>query len=175
MNNKVDKKISKTMGIGLISWGFLFFFLPDFTVLDLFPDLIGYLLISAGLSKFADLYEEFSEAKKMFNRLCLLGIAKLLSVFMVFGVSDGADRPTTILIAIFVIGTAEIIMSIPAYINLFDGLTYMGTRHDSVTVFRKPKEKKEKKRSYTDRIKRSTLVFVIWKNVLAILPDKEKA
>jgi len=80
--DKINKKY--LMGIPLISAGFLFFFLPDFTVLDILPDFIGYLLISAGLTKFSDMYEEIAEAKKLFSRLALLGVAKILSVFIVF-------------------------------------------------------------------------------------------
>lgn len=167
--NKRNKK--HLMGLPLISAGFLFFFLPDFTVLDILPDLIGYLLISSGLTKFSDMYEELAEAKKLFSRLALLGVAKLLSVFIVFGVSDGVERPTTILMAMFIISAAELIMIIPAYIKLFDGITYMGTREDGVSVFRKSGEKHIKKRSYTDRIKRSTLIFVVVKNFLAVLPE----
>ena len=159
------------MGLGLISAGFIFFFLPDFTILDLLPDLIGYLLISAGLVRLGDMYEDVAQSKKMFSRLVLLGIAKLLSVFVIFGVSDGADRPTTILVVMFILSFAELLLCIPAYINLFDGITYIGTREDGVAVFRSPKEKRNHKRSYTDRIKRSTLTFFVFKNVLSVMPE----
>jgi len=167
--DKINKKY--LMGIPLISAGFLFFFLPDFTVLDILPDFIGYLLISAGLTKFSDMYEEIAEAKKLFSRLALLGVAKILSVFIVFGVTDGAERPTTILMTMFVLSAAELIMIIPAYIKLFDGITYMGTRENGFSVFRKPSEKRIRRRSYTDRIKRSTLIFAVAKNILAVLPE----
>ena len=86
--------------------------------------------------------------------------AKLLGVFIAFGVSDGKDRPTTILMILFAVAVAEVLLLVPAYIKLFDGLTYVGTREDGIAVFRKPKSENGK-RSYTDSIKRSTVSFVI--------------
>jgi len=168
--NSDSKKTGKFLGLNFISVGLIFLFLPDFSILDLLPDIIGYILISHGLTRLGDMYEEIADSKKLFMKLIFLGAAKLLGVFIAFGVSDGKDRPTTILMLSFAIAVAEVLLLVPAYIKLFDGLTYIGTREDGVAVFRKPGSKNEK-RSYTDSIKRSTISFVIWKNVLSVLPE----
>lgn len=172
MNNTANIKTKKHMGLGLVSAGFIFLFLPDFTVLDLLPDFIGYLMISLGLTSLGDLYEDILDAKNLFSRAIILGCAKLFSVFVVFGLSDGNDRPSMILMTIFVLSIAECIMLIPAYIKLFEGIVYMGTRESSTVVFENPRSKrKSRKHIYTDRVKRFTLAFVVIKNALAVLPE----
>ena len=161
------KKSTQKMGFSLISAGFIFLFFPDFTVIDLLPDIIGYILISSGLTKLADMYDEFSDTKKAFHRLILLGIAKFFSIFIVYLFGDGNEQPTTILTTVFIIAATECLILIPSYIKFFDSLTHVATRLDGKAIFSGPKNKI----GYIDKVKRSTIVFVIVKNFLWVFPE----
>lgn len=168
MTDRQTKK-AKKMGLGLISAGFIFFFFPDFTVLDLLPDIIGYILISAGLTRLSDMYDEFADTKKAFHRLILFGAVKIFGVFIVYLFSDGSEQPTTILTTVFVLAAAECLLLIPAYLKFFDALVHAATRLDGIAIFEGPKGKT----GYADKIKTFTLSFVVIKNLLWFLPETQ--
>ena len=54
------------MGLTLIMIGFAFFFLPNLSIIDIFPDFIGCIFIMRGLYKLADLTPGLADAKKKF-------------------------------------------------------------------------------------------------------------
>ncbi len=164
-----QNKRAKKMGLGLISAGFIFFFFPDFTVLDILPDIIGYILISVGLTRLSDMYDEFTDTKKAFHRLILFGIAKILGVFIVYLFSDGNEQPTTILTTVFILAAAECLLLIPAYLKFFNALVHAATRLDGKAIFEGPKGKT----GYADKIKTFTVSFVVIKNLLWFLPETQ--
>ena len=45
--NNVPIKLKKRLGLGLIAASTIFLFNPDISVIDLLPDLFGYILLSA--------------------------------------------------------------------------------------------------------------------------------
>ena len=168
MTDRKNKR-AKKMGLGLISAGFIFFFFPDFTVLDILPDVIGYILISVGLTRLSDMYDEFTDTKKAFHRLVLFGVAKFLGIFIVYLFGTGSEQPTTILTTVFILAAAECFLLIPAYLKLFDALVNAATRLDGKAIFVGPKNKT----GYVDKIKNFTVSFVIIKNLLWLLPETQ--
>lgn len=164
-----EVKIKKTLGIGSICASLVFYFFPDFSLMDFLPDFIGYILTVAGLSMLADISDEIRVARKKFSQMILVGIAKFLSVYVVFMLAGNNERPTMLLVMTFVFAIAEVLILLPAYGSLFDALLYLGTRHEGTAVFNH--KKKRFATSYTDNVKRFTRVFIVVKNALCVLPE----
>ena len=123
------KKLKKNLGLGLIAFAGFFLFNPDLAVIDLLPDFIGYIFMSAGLSLLADINDYMFEARKRFRLMIYVGIAKSVSLFFMFGLTNSANLPYAFLLYPFVFGVIELILLLPAYNNLFDGFLYLGARN----------------------------------------------
>ena len=165
-----NKRISRYMGLNLLMIAFAFYFLPDFTVFDLLPDVMAYVLITLGLSKLSDVSESIADARRKFSYMIYYGIGKLASLFVIFGLIGYDERPNAFLVAAFAFSVVEIFFLIPAYKSLFDGILYLGMREESVAVF-KQEEKKQTNASYTEKVKRFTVIFIVVKNLAATLPE----
>lgn len=148
----------------------LFLFNPNVTVLDPFPDFIGYILLTLALSKIADLNEDLSEARTAFLRMIPIDAAKLLAILWIFGMEAAGERSSSFLLWSFVFAVLELIFLLPAYRHLFDGILHLGDLYESTSVFDCPKHSVSGK-SLTERLRRFTLFFVIAKAVLAFLPE----
>ncbi len=118
----------KRMGFLLIALSPLFLWNPDIAVFDLLPDVIGYVLLSLGLSSLSYLNYHFEESAKRFHRMAVLSAARLAFVLVLFGLVNSVDRPTTMLLGNFVFGVLELMTLLPAYKHLFEGLIYAGSR-----------------------------------------------
>lgn len=169
MTDIKQKKIRKSLGLGMVSVALLFYFFPDFSIIDILPDFVGYILTVLGISMLADMSEEMAEAKKRFSQMIGVSIAKFAAVILIFGTSSPDEMPNLLLTAVFVAGIAECLILIRAYSNMFDALLYFGTRQEGSAVFNGGK--KVYRKSYTDTVKRSTVTFIIVKNILCIMPE----
>lgn len=169
MLNIRKRKAPKNMGLGMIAASFIFYFLPDFTVLDLLPDVIGYMLMFFGLTALADLSEGMSDVKRKFGRLIIFGVIKFFSLFLIYGLLDDYERPNATLSVLFVFALIEVCFLIPACKSLFDALIYIGTKEESTAVFNR--KNKRFRKSYTDSIKLFTIIFIFIKNWMAIFPE----
>lgn len=178
---KVRKpRVKKSFGLGCIIASSFFLFNPDLAVIDLVPDFIGYMLINYGLTVLADLNNHFEEAKKRFKLMIFVSLAKLLSVFMLFGLNDGYMRPYSMLLYPCVFGVIELVLLIPAFKHFFDGLTYLSSRNDGSAAFlyRFPSKRKCRKnekrvplRNITERTYSFTVFFLVAKSFLSALPE----
>ena len=164
-----ERKVRKTLGLGLVSLSFIFYFIPDFmAVIDITPDFIGYILLVAGLTALSDMNESIASARKIFVRMILFGVLKIFAFVAAFTLSDGFEQPTTLLLFGFILAVAECLLLIPAYRDLFDGVLYLGMRENGTAVF---EYGKRHKKNVTERIKRSTVRFIIIKNLCVLLPE----
>ncbi len=160
----------KTMGFAMIAASFAFYFIPDLAMFDLLPDIIAYILLAVGLARLSYLNESIDSSRKLFLRMILIGAAKLVSLFIIFGTGGNSkEQPSLMLLMVFVFVLLESFMLIPAYIKLFDGLLYLGTRHEGTAVFGKSNDHDRKNAS--EKMKRSTLLFIIVKNLCVLLPE----
>ena len=98
----------KRMGFLLIALSPLFLFNPDISVFDLLPDVIGYILLSTGLSSLSYLNHHFEESAKRFQRMMALSAARVAFIFVLFGMVNTTDRPTAMLLGGFVFGVLEL-------------------------------------------------------------------
>lgn len=157
----------KKFGFGMIFFGLIFLFNPDIAVVDVLPDLFGYLFITLGLKYLRDMCPHIEAASVGFSRMLIVGAAKLLSIAFIFGLTSFDTRPTMILLFAFSIAVVEIIVAVPAWNALFDGIIYLSQRTvDGVAL-----KADRFGRDYTTRIKKATVFFIWSKNVLAVLPE----
>lgn len=167
--NEKHQKNAKNMGFALISFAFVFYFFPDFALIDIFPDIVTYILLCIGVGKLSYLNDSVEQARKLFFRMIIVSVGKLVGIFITFSTGNSEEQSSLMLLMVFVFALLEAFTLIPAYINLFDGILYLGTRHDGTAVFGPQKDRMKK--SASDKIKRTTVAFVIVKNLALVLPE----
>lgn len=160
-------KLGKKFGFNLIFIGLIFLFNPEIAIVDVLPDLFGYLLIAIGLRNLRDLCPHMEFASARFSKMIIVGAAKLFSIAFVFGLTSFDTRPTTILLVGFSFAVIELIVVLPAWNSLFDGIIYLSQR----TVAGVALKSDSHGRDYTTKIKKYTVFFVCAKNALAVLPE----
>ena len=146
------------MGLSFLIVGFIFFFLPNFSIIDILPDFIGCIFIIVGLNKISDLTPGLNDARRAFFKVMYLHIAKFVLMFTVpyFGRTDGG----VILIYSFTFLVLDLIFTLPAFKSLLNGFTYLGNRTVASSLFKNHKE-----------LSSLTSLFIIVKAFLAMFPD----
>ncbi len=163
MKNKNEK-----MGLLIIAFAFIFLFNPNFNIVDILPDFIGYALLSVGLSKLADMNDDIAAAHKGFSRALVLDLIKIGALFLVFGTQNPEEQKTMLLLVSFVFAVAELIVLIPAYKSLFGGLMGLGYRFDNTSILGSHYNRKKNR---TENIRLFTYVFLIVKSAGYALPE----
>ncbi len=177
----------KRMGFLLMALAPLFLWNPDIAVFDLLPDVIGYMLLSLGMSSLSYLNHHFEESAKRFHRMVALSAARLAFVLVLFGLVNSVDRPTTMLLGNFVFGVLELMTLLPAYHHLFEGFIYAGSRAGIGKSIFKPTAASKlwsliiKRRSefdarntavtVTESFSFMTALFAVLKVTLSVLPE----
>ena len=162
MVNVKNKKIAFVS----FAFSFLFLFNPNIIVIDFLPDAIGYLLLSHALSFFADLNDSIAEARESFRKMILIDASKLLAFYWIFSTQVSQARSSSMLLWTFVFSVLEILILVPAYSRLFNGMIQLGNFHPNASV-----HGGKGRKSDSDRIRRFTIVFVVFKSVLAFIPE----
>lgn len=122
MDFTVKKPKGKYLGFGTAAISAFFLFNPDIALIDVLPDVIGYLLLTLSMRYMRDLSPHFENAWKKFRWLVLLSAAKLGALLWVFGdLSSMQERSTMMLLLSFSICVLELILGIPAWISLTEG------------------------------------------------------
>lgn len=163
------EKVKKNLGLGTIILSLFFLFNPNINLVDPLPDVIGYAILCRGLVYFADLNEYCGRALELFRRMMAVDAFKLLALFWVFGISSGDEQNTLLLLLSFVFAIAELFFLIPAYNNLFDGILHFGYMHNNNSIMKT--KRKRSKRNITEKTKRFTILFVIIKTCMYVLPE----
>ena len=161
----------KYMGIGFICASLFFIFNPNFIIIDILPDFIGYILLCIGLSQLSVMNDVLEEAYIGFRRMIFVDIAKISSIFVLFGLLQGnsQEQPMSMLLFAFVFGIIELLILIPAVIKLFDGIIYLASRLPTHSVVFETKKAGRKTR--IEKFKIFTVIFLITKIVLSVLPE----
>ncbi|MBE6718031.1 MAG: hypothetical protein E7574_02080 [Ruminococcaceae bacterium] len=146
------------MGISYLIAGFVFFFLPNLSIIDLMPDFIGCILIMRGLYKLADLTPGLMIAKNAFKKALYVYLAKFVLMFTApyFGNTNGSF----LTIFSFVFFVLELIYVLPAFKALLDGFLYLGNRTESSVLFLNQSE-----------FSTLTSIFIFVKSALPLLAD----
>lgn len=143
------------MGFKLILAGLVFFFNPCINLVDIFPDFIGCILISAGLYKLADIEDRFAYARKISNYLIPIYVAKFLLSFMLMARWKDGLLPFT-----FAYSVGEIILMIVFSVSLFGAIENMANLYDG-----------EKHITASGNLCKVSIIFAIIKNALAFIPE----
>ena len=112
------------MKIGYMIVGCIFLFNPFINIIDIFPDFIGYLFIMRALSELSDLERNIRNARAKFKSAMWVSLVKFALVFasMIFD-------STWYLILTFTFGILECMYLIPAFVDLFYGISYLEGRY----------------------------------------------
>ncbi|MBQ9099669.1 MAG: hypothetical protein IJY50_09620 [Clostridia bacterium] len=151
----------------LVFIGLCFFFNPPFAVIDVLPDFIGCLLICLGLLRVAPICAPLAEARKAFLKVGAIDIVKNLALMIIFGAGTGAEQPTAILLAAFLTATVGLFFLIPAMRHLFTGFTHLAMNYEHVALY----ESNLGYLSYTDRLEKLTYVFLVFREIVSLLPE----
>ena len=169
---KKPRRLGKYLGIGLFTAGAVFLFDPFISVVDLLPDALGYLLMLVGLYRLSDLDERLAEACKGLRYLALIGVARLVSLFLTFGLVSPNEQPVFVLLILFTLGVLDCIILIPMWKNFFGGILYLGSRNDATTMFdREGRGGSTRRRNAAERYTAYTVAFFVLREVLAVLPE----
>ncbi len=174
-------KVKKNLGMVKLIIAALFLFNPNFVIIDVFPDFIGYAFLLSGITQLADINYYFEEAAGLFKRMFIVSIAQFFSIFLVFGILPTREISSALMLMAFAFGALELLLLIPAFKAFFDGFIYLGSRHESTSIFfttppKKAKDGNDNKASFprmnaTARISLITMIFIIVKPVMTFAPE----
>lgn len=151
---------------GWIVFALVMLFNPNIQLIDIFPDFIGYFILSKAIQKAADAAPYFEEARKALATLGYISLAKIPALMIIAFVRSGNIQDNDIVtLAALVFATLEIIYLIPAIKNIFDALSYLGERGDVPSLI------KNDSLSSTDALRSFTYAFAIFKCLLYTLPE----
>lgn len=161
-------RMRKNMGFSLIIFAFFFLFEPSYALVDPLPDLIGYSILCFALINLADINDRISYAFRAFRRGIFLSIVKTVALILLDKVFVDDEQTVGLLLFVFVFALFELLIIIPGYKALFDGLQNLGIFEGGEAVYQK---KHEKGRNSSEKMYILTLVFLIVKNLFCLIPE----
>lgn len=167
-----EPQIRRNLGIGSLVAGACFLFDPYVGMFDLLPDCVGYLLLAYGMTQLADLNDRLDEARRSARWLALVGLGRLVAMFLAYGFVSPGEQPVFMLLTLFGLGVVETILVIPMLKNLSAGLLYLGSRHDGTAVFDRGSHRpRPHLRTITERYTTLSMGFFILRQAFVILPE----
>jgi len=202
----MNGKLKKNIGFSLMPLAFLFLFEPRYTLVDPLPDFIGYILLCAAIINLADINPRVYEAFLGFRKAILVSMLKYVALYMLYSfvyesantpVYDGKDEwvvgvfhesemAVGILLFVFVFGLFEMVVLIPAYRSLFEGMLSLGMYNDGTAIYLKKITEREKidkktghktilvresKRNLTEKAYFLTVSLILGQALANILPE----
>ena len=160
------------MSFWLVMAGLFFFCNPNISVIDVFPDFIGCILIYFGLTRVAVISTVMQEARGKFLKLALVSLAKDILVLMTLGSSAANEKATSLLLITFSAALLLLWFAFSAFRTLFDGFYGLAVLGDCPALYADQREgKRGVKRSKTEAILRYALIFLILREALTVLPE----
>ena len=146
------------MSVTAIVAGLVFLFNPHINIIDILPDAIGYGLVLYGILRLSRVNVAMSEAASRFKTLFILALCKLPCLYIYALISP--EEQIWVLLLSLGFGVAEAIIGFLAFSSLFSSFDSLSDSERDLNVT---------KNFATVRL--FTLVFVIFKPAMAILPD----
>lgn len=166
-------KGKNSMGLCMLACGSVFLFLPTVHFYDLFPDVIGYLLIYFGLWRLSDLCDEFLESMRAFRAMLIISAAQIpvqwfLHTYLPNLAKAGGEFnvPTWVLIFSFVWAVLSCMFLIPAYKNLFAGFGVLAIRGEGSVV-----QSERRTRPFWKRMEQRSVWFAVLLPAVSCLPE----
>jgi hypothetical protein len=164
---------TRGMGFGFLLAAGVFLWNPTVNLFDPLPDLIGYVLLSLGISKLADLNDFLRDAQKGFSKMLFVGggyiLAELLIHVFLSGYEDPMNRyesPVWVLLFSFVFMVLEFLFAIPAWKTFWRGLEDLARFGCGTAILAERKGK-----SLCERLSRLTTRLIVLRSVFACLPE----
>ena len=129
MKSKVKERKKSSLGTSLIFAGCIFLFEPFLSVYDMLPDLIGVILIAAGMRKLSFFEKKLWESASRFKMYIWVCIARIV-VEVLASMKDSIFDSTMMLTFAFVFGVLDCIVLIPAFLAFYEGMEYVYVRGD---------------------------------------------
>ena len=182
----MNGKLNKNIGFSLLPIAFLFLFEPGYTLVDPIPDFLGYIILCIAIINLADICPRIQEAYEGFRRGILINVLRFIAAYLLDKYFADISKALGLLIFCFVFSIFELIVIIPAYRNLFEGLLHLGMMHDGNAVYLKRiktikitdkndgKEKiiiKESRRNITEKMYFFTVFFLMLRHAAMVLPE----
>ena len=119
---------------GILIFAVLTFSNPHFNVFDFFPDFIGAFIIAALLRRASDIVPFFKEAEDGFTKVGILGLVRIPAALIMYqNILSGMDIVPLFTLIFCVI---ELLLLLPAVVNLARGLSYLGERVDGTALLK---------------------------------------
>ncbi len=128
-------KLKKNIGFSMLPIAFFFLFEPSYALIDPLPDALGYMILCAALSNLADISPKVTDALSGFQKGILFAVLRYVAYHVLTTVFVGAEQAIAFLIFVFILDLFELIVLIPAYRALFEGLLALGMMHDGEAVY----------------------------------------
>lgn len=157
-----QKEKSVKLHLGALAVAMLFLWNPFFRMLDIIPDIAGYALILWATARIADLSPSVMDARKQFQKLLWLSIAKPVLQFLILiwqSRQTITDKGLPVIIILVVEGF-ELFYFLGGFANLFAGLDFLAMRYDGKAAFAGEKD-----------LKSMTFVTGIVRCGLCVLPE----
>ena len=169
-NSGIPIKVTEKMGIGYIIAALFFLFNPDINIIDVLPDVFGYMLLCAGLSKLAFISPSFEEAAVKFKKMIFVSLGRLVAFLVLFGVFNESERTYGFLLFTFSFMVVDLIFLLPATKSMFEGFIQLTRKYKSGVAYKISDEESNGK-TYIEKIYRFTMIFFIAKAILRTLPE----
>ena len=178
-------RLSKNIGFSLLPFAFIFLFEPGFSIIDIFPDFVGYVILCLSLRNLADINNRISDALSGFRKGALISLLRYCSIYFLKSFFIETELSIGLLLFCFVFSFFELAVLIPAYRSLFEGLLSLGIMHDGNAVYQKKTRKvkrltdggaeyettSESKKNVTEKAYGLTVLFIAMRAILMTLPE----
>lgn len=161
-------RLKKNVGLSLIVFAFFFLFEPTYSLVDILPDFIGHTILCLALINLADINDKIAAAFKAFRNAIALSILRYLSIIVLNNVFSEGEQSVGRLLFVFVFAILELVILVPAYRALFEGLLTLGLFEGGEAVYYK---KRENGRNATEKMFSLTVFFLTAKNIVCALPE----
>lgn len=131
----MDLKLRRNVGLSLIPIAFFFLFEPYFILIDPLPNFIGYIILAIALTNLADINYHILDARNGFKKGIAISIFRFIALYVLKNVFAAEEQSVGRLLFSFSLSVFELVILIPAYKNLFDGLLALGMMHEGTYVY----------------------------------------
>lgn len=143
------------MGIAFVIAGTIFLLNPNINIVDLLPDVIGYILIYRGLFRLSDMDDRIESARQKAKWLMFVSLFKIIFMLQLPSSSD-----SDVLLFTFCFAVVELLLIIPMLSEFFGGMNYLCSRYDNEAALKSESEAKV-----------FIYIFMILKNTLPLIPE----
>ena len=153
--------------VGLWIAAALFLFNPNFHVIDLLPDSIGCILMAIGFSYLPDCVPQVAKARGWFVRWGIFALIPWIGLVLLFTVEALQEQIYLVTTLVLVSDIISLGFGITAFSALFGALDSVGYLcQPEVPAYMKDREGRQ-----TEKLRRFTLFFFIFRSIIGFLPE----